>query len=339
MAFLDNSGDIILDAVLTDEGRRRMAGGNFNIQKFALGDDEIDYSLYDKNHPSGSAFTDLVILQTPVFEAFTQINAGINYGLISNTSTDLLYLPAAKVNEKTNLNSFGVNNSLKYNGLFYVRDTSGDPSGSVNIVDNLDGTITRSLRGTSDASGPYILGETGLDADDLNGTEAERTTYLVRGAGTSLVDTSFLVFFDSRLISGIDGLTTTSTFETPSAGNFSANIAMQAGTSANFDLGIENYVCARVNAINNTVYYYSNSDPGTQYSVIQGPRASVFAVAPIINSSLSTAYTQYGTTSADGSTIGLTSGTLYDYIDTTIYVQGTLTQTTVQIPIRIIRFS
>ena len=38
MAFLDNSGDIILDAVLTDEGRRRLALGNgsFNIAKFAL---------------------------------------------------------------------------------------------------------------------------------------------------------------------------------------------------------------------------------------------------------------------------------------------------------------
>ena len=48
MAFLDNSGDIILDAVLTDSGRRRMAQGNFSITQFALGDDEIDYSLYNK---------------------------------------------------------------------------------------------------------------------------------------------------------------------------------------------------------------------------------------------------------------------------------------------------
>ena len=49
MSFLDNSGDIILDAVLTETGRRRMAEGNFKITKFALGDDEIDYSLYNKN--------------------------------------------------------------------------------------------------------------------------------------------------------------------------------------------------------------------------------------------------------------------------------------------------
>ena len=57
MAFLDNSGDIILDAVLTDTGRKRLArgDGSFNVAKFALGDDEINYELYDKNHASGSA--------------------------------------------------------------------------------------------------------------------------------------------------------------------------------------------------------------------------------------------------------------------------------------------
>ena len=94
MAFLDNSGDIILDAVLTDTGRFRLAKGDgtFKVAKFAFGDDEIDYSLYNKNHSSGSAYYDLEILQTPVFEAFTQINAGINYGLLPNESTDLLYL-------------------------------------------------------------------------------------------------------------------------------------------------------------------------------------------------------------------------------------------------------
>ena len=52
MAFLDNSGDIILDAVLTDTGRMRLAkgDGSFLIKKFALGDDEINYELYNKNY-------------------------------------------------------------------------------------------------------------------------------------------------------------------------------------------------------------------------------------------------------------------------------------------------
>ena len=73
MGFLDNSGDIILDAVLTDAGRLRLAkgDGSFRVAKFALSDDEIDYGLYDKNHASGSAYYDLTVLQTPVLESFT----------------------------------------------------------------------------------------------------------------------------------------------------------------------------------------------------------------------------------------------------------------------------
>ena len=69
MSFLDNSGDIIFSAVLTDTGRMRMAkgDGSFKIAKFALADDEIDYSLWDGTNASGSAYYDVSILQTPVF--------------------------------------------------------------------------------------------------------------------------------------------------------------------------------------------------------------------------------------------------------------------------------
>ncbi len=93
MAFLDNSGDIILDAVLTDTGRFRLAkgDGSFKITKFALGDDEIDYALYDKNHASGSAYYDLEVLQTPVLEAFTNNTSMLKSRLISIPRTNLLY--------------------------------------------------------------------------------------------------------------------------------------------------------------------------------------------------------------------------------------------------------
>ena len=95
MAFLDNSGDIILDAVLTDTGRMRLAkgDGSFNIVKFALGDDEISYELYDKNHASGSAYYDIEILQTPVLEAFTNNTSTLKSKLLTVTRTNLLYLP------------------------------------------------------------------------------------------------------------------------------------------------------------------------------------------------------------------------------------------------------
>ena len=97
MAFLDNSGDIILDAVLTDTGRFRMARGDFKISKFALGDDEIDYSLYNRNHPSGSAYYDLEILKTPILEAFTNNTSLMKSKLMSINNTNLLHLPILKL--------------------------------------------------------------------------------------------------------------------------------------------------------------------------------------------------------------------------------------------------
>src|SRR3990167_9873110 len=102
MAFLDNSADIILDACLTDTGRFRLAkgDGSFRIAKFALGDDEIDYSLYNKNDSRGSAYYDLDILQTPILEAFTDNAAGLKSKLISIPRNNLLYLPVIKLNER-----------------------------------------------------------------------------------------------------------------------------------------------------------------------------------------------------------------------------------------------
>jgi hypothetical protein len=98
MAFLDNSRDIILDAVLTDLGRRRLAEGKFSIQRFALGDDEINYGLYDVKNQNGSAYYDLEILQTPVFEAFTNNISTMNSKLVTYTGGNLLYLPIMKIN-------------------------------------------------------------------------------------------------------------------------------------------------------------------------------------------------------------------------------------------------
>jgi hypothetical protein len=101
MGFLDNSGDIILDAVLTDAGRARLAAGDgsFKIVKYAFADDEIDYAKYNKNDASGSAYYDIQILRTPVLEAFTNNTSTMKSKLISIPRTNLLYLPVVKLNE------------------------------------------------------------------------------------------------------------------------------------------------------------------------------------------------------------------------------------------------
>ena len=73
MGYLDNSS-ITVDAILTKKGRELLSQGNFNITHFALADDEIDYSLYNINHPDGSQFAGQAIENMPLLEAFPDEN-------------------------------------------------------------------------------------------------------------------------------------------------------------------------------------------------------------------------------------------------------------------------
>ena len=59
------------------------AQGGLNITAFALSDDEIDYRLYQPNHPQGSAYYDLAIRNTPVLEAFTDETQVLKYKLVT----------------------------------------------------------------------------------------------------------------------------------------------------------------------------------------------------------------------------------------------------------------
>jgi len=67
MSYLNNK-TVVVDATLTNIGRQRFAEGKFEITKFALADDEIDYGLYNFSHPNGTAYYDEAILATPILE-------------------------------------------------------------------------------------------------------------------------------------------------------------------------------------------------------------------------------------------------------------------------------
>lgn len=83
MAYINNE-IVTVDAVLTKKGREILAAkGGLNITSFALADDEIDYRLYQPNHPQGSAYYDLAIRNTPVFEAFTDETQVLKYKLVT----------------------------------------------------------------------------------------------------------------------------------------------------------------------------------------------------------------------------------------------------------------
>jgi len=83
MAYLDNS-EITVDAILTKKGREKLASGQgLNITKFALGDDEIDYTLYEPAHPKGSAYYDAAIRAIPVTEASPDETQVLKYRLVT----------------------------------------------------------------------------------------------------------------------------------------------------------------------------------------------------------------------------------------------------------------
>lgn len=84
MGYLDNRS-VTVDAILTKKGRELLArnDGSFQITQFALSDDEIDYTLYNPNHPSGSAFYGEAIEAMPILEAFPNDNEIMKYKLIT----------------------------------------------------------------------------------------------------------------------------------------------------------------------------------------------------------------------------------------------------------------
>jgi len=84
MGYLNNK-TVTVDAILTKKGRELLArnDGSFRITQFALSDDEVDYLLYNPNHPSGSAFYGEAIENMPVIEAFPDETQDMKYKLIT----------------------------------------------------------------------------------------------------------------------------------------------------------------------------------------------------------------------------------------------------------------
>ena len=70
MGYLDNSS-ITVDAILTKKGRELLSrnDGSFAITQFALGDSEIDYTLFNETHPNGTQYSAEAIENMPLIEA------------------------------------------------------------------------------------------------------------------------------------------------------------------------------------------------------------------------------------------------------------------------------
>ena len=111
---------------------------------------------------------------------------------------------------------------------------------------------------------------------------------------------------------------------------------------------MDNYVTAMADGLENLVLQYTtetSGDPGgTNLSQIPGPRGGMTALSFSPSTEINAQgvaspsyYTLYGTTGVTGTSIGFTSTDNFDYIDTTVYVQGMTTGASIQLPIRIVR--
>ncbi len=175
MAILNNN-TVTIDAVLTAKGRELMArnDGSFQITQFSLADDEVDYTLYNPQHPSGSAFYGQAIEAMPVIEAFpddTQImifklvtlprgtsklpiiNVGYNAinlkqgATITITPQTLNYLGATSTFEA---NGYAVTVAdVRYLSTFSSTGIAGAEVTATGVTQTLGSSVSQTLIGTS----------------------------------------------------------------------------------------------------------------------------------------------------------------------------------------------
>lgn len=156
MAYLDNTS-ITVDAILTKKGRKKLASGqSLNITKFALGDDEVDYSLYEPAHPLGSAYYDSAITSIPVLEATPNESQALRYKLVT--------LP--KGTTRIPIVSLGVGNiNVTQNEGEVSLSPTTSPAGNSNLgytvvlADQRAGTLSVTQGATQSGTSSSTLGE------------------------------------------------------------------------------------------------------------------------------------------------------------------------------------
>ena len=333
MAFLDNSGDIILDAVLTDTGRMRLAkgDGSFKIVKFALGDDEINYELFDKNDSRGSAYYDLAIMQSPVLEAFTNNTSILKHKLMSFPRTNLLYLPVIKLNDFASpaavLTSSGGTVSA-------VAPTEGATSGKgIYILPaNTDTSNKLETAGElfSAAGSPGILSPSRYILT-VQGEDTEEKSFK-QEIESDLMETQYIVQLDSRLCS----LT-----------NFTQSDNAISPSYIDDDL-VASYYLTR----DNNTGYVSNlqiptgDEQSPSEAIIAGPKGTklVFNLKPTEEIRTGTHFfeTLGGGVNGDITIINdpndASKNKDYYFIDTNVRVTGATTGYSIDIPVRVMKY-
>ena len=325
MAFLDNSGDIVLDAVLTDAGRQRMARGEFKIVKFAFSDEEINYELFQTNHPSGSAFSDLEIMQTPILEAFTNNTSLMKTKLLSLSRNNILYMPIFRLNNKAeNDTSFF---SDAFQGYYLTADST--TTNKVNFTQTPGIFAGHNISATGMKS-RYIFVDQGMDTQGV--------PPISEPMPSDLVETAFLVRIDDRLLAlhGTNGRP--------------GNYPVLARSFVDDDAIATYYVASTSEASEPARSIPGNPgdptyDTAVSKEMFDGPLGTRLRLmvqpSPSVQQS-EALFNELGTAGSTANPAGVTlktgeSFTAHKYIDTIINVVGVTTGYSIDIPIRIIK--
>ena len=344
MAFLDNSGDIILDAVLTDAGRQRMARGDFKIVKFALGDEEINYEIFNTLHPSGSAYYDLEIMQTPILEAFTNNTSLMKTKLMSLNRNNVLFMPKLALNDKTatfTQGGAGQNTSATrtrvtgFDGFFILADNNTVINGAaaVNATPAYSG-VPGVIPGTGPEDGreQVILIDQGIDGSG----ELPITTIFP----SDMMETAYMIKVDHRLIR-LQGV---KSVNNPTPGDFEdlAHSFVDDDAVATYYVSTGDAGYHDAPDRHTSLTDSSDISRATQAEAFVGPLGTRLCIAPRTTPAVKNSdgfFNELGSTNNALVTLRLSGISNHKYIDTVINVVGVTTGYSLDIPIRIIKKS
>lgn len=191
MAIL-NPTTVTVDAILTTKGRELLArnDGSFLITQFSLADDEIDYTLYNPTHPSGSAFYGEAIENMPVIEAFPNESQIMRYKLVTlprGTSR----LPVLNLGYNNIILKQGASLTITPQTLNYLGAASTfEANGYIATV--ADSRLLSSFQGTG-------INVTSTGVDNLNTTTGTVLSLSQLGTSFTLTGTTINTLFGSTL--------------------------------------------------------------------------------------------------------------------------------------------
>ena len=336
MAFLDNSGDIILDAVLTDTGRFRMARGDFRISKFALGDDEIDYSLFNKNHPSGSAYYDLEVLRTPLMEALTNNTSTMKSKLLTITRTNILHLPVLKLLDGGNTTGDGttVSENLSLVEQTKLNATTGGFIITCNAATELSTVLSPAeptKNGIMKGSNQNVLNNSSVFIGVERGLDTTEISPQVRMPAT-LQETQFIIEADYRLGAIVDKNGTPVPVSFIDDDQIASYYISEGTTDTAVPIVIPQLDDLRTDENVNSA--------GVSAHKIRGPRDRVvqFKIAPSINLTTSDfLFDKLGSTLTGVTISGFAATQNFKIIDSIVRLTSATTAYSIDIPVRYIK--